>query len=334
VIVKMKVKFFKYVFLTVFVIFYTNTFAQMVTVRAHLDSSGITIGDQVRLTIEVKTEPGISVQFPVFSDKLTDKIEILNTSSVDSSWSKEEQKAILRKSLLITVFDSGLYVIPPIPVSFFNQTISDTIQTSPAYLTVYPFQVDTTGIIRDIKAIEKAPLSFMELFPFIIGLIGVAMIIWFIFYYLKKKKKNEPVFIRQKPEEPAHLIALRELDKLRAEKLWQKGQTKLYYSKLTEIIRRYIEKRFEIIAMEQTTDEILTEFQTRKSLHRDDFELLNNMLVLADLVKFAKADPLPDENEKHFDNAHAFVNNTKFQMFGLNVGETEEQSDIKDNVTA
>ena len=193
-----------------------------------------------------------------------------------------------------------------------SQYSVDTIISRSNYLVVHPFPLDTTKTIRDIKAVEKAPLSFSEVYPYVLGAIFIGVLIWFLMYYLKKKKKNEPLIGRPKIQEPAHIIAFRELDALKAEKLWQRKEVKLYYSKLTEIIRRYIERRFRITAMEQTSDEILVEFEGQELLSNDDFLLLKELLIQADLVKFAKADPLPDENETHFENAYKFVNNTKY----------------------
>lgn len=306
-------------------------YSQVITVKAGLDTNRITIGDQVKFSIEIKKGRNVVINFPVFNDKLTNEIEIIKVSPIDSSWSKTEEKSVLRQELLLTAFDSGLYYIPPIKFTFSDEKISDTIQTSATYLEVYSFPLDTTGTIRDIKAIEKAPLGFREVLPYVLILLVIGGLIWFIFYYLKKKKKNEPVFGREKPVEPAHIIAIRELDRLKAEKVWQRGLIKEYYSRLTEIIRRYIESRFEIIAMEQTTDEILHEFEEQKNLSKDDFKLLKDMLILADFVKFAKADPLPDENEAHFENAYAFVNNTKFQPVVFDVENTVDNK--SENVT-
>lgn len=288
-------------------------FSQIMTVQARLDTNEIMIGDQVTYEIEVKRNKGDVVRFPEFEEKLTEEIEIVSKTPVDSSWSKKDQKFILKQKLLLTAFDSGLYYIPPLEFLLVSQQKRDTIRSGATYLEVYPYPLDTTQTIRDIKAIEKAPVSFGEVYPYVLIAIFIGLLVWFIYYYYRKREKNQPLIGRPKIEEPPHIIAMRELDRLKSEKLWQRKETKLYYSRLTEIIRRYIEGRFGIMAMEQTTDEILIEFEGQEILSEDDYRLLGGMLRHADLVKFAKAEPLPDENETHFENACTFVDNTRYR---------------------
>ena len=110
--------------------------------------------------------------------------------------------------------------------------------------------------------------------------------------------------------EPAHVIAFRELDKLKEEKIWEKGQVKLYYTRLTEVSRQYIERQYGIPAMEQTSHEIMKAF--KKSNREDSLldEMLKELLELADLVKFAREDPLPVDNQTNLNNAYLFVQKT------------------------
>jgi hypothetical protein len=116
----------------------------------------------------------------------------------------------------------------------------------------------------------------------------------------------------EKPKEPAHVVALRELDRIKDEKLWQKDKTKQYYSEVTDVIRTYIEDRFEIRAMEQTTDEIMTSFRYRRDLlNEKSMGNLSQILSLADLVKFAKYHPLPDDDNLTLVNSYFFINETK-----------------------
>lgn len=119
----------------------------------------------------------------------------------------------------------------------------------------------------------------------------------------------------EKPKEPAHIIALRELDRIKAEKLWQKDKVKQYYSEVTETIRVYIENRFDIPAMEHTSDETISAFRYRRDLLNDkNFTNLSRMLMLADMVKFAKYSPLPDDNSGTLLDAYFFVNDTKKEV--------------------
>ena len=105
---------------------------------------------------------------------------------------------------------------------------------------------------------------------------------------------------------------MRELDRIKDEKLWQQGKTKQYYSEVTETLRTYIENRFGIPAMEQTSDETLESFRFRRDLLREKtLENLRQILKMADLVKFAKYKPLPDDDNLTLVNSYFFVNETK-----------------------
>lgn len=304
----------------------------MMTVQAHLDTNSIVIGDQIGYEITVKRDKNAYVRFPDFGDNLTDEIEIVSKTPVDSFWSKKDQKYVLTQKLVLTAFDSGLFYIPPIEFFLTGEHSSDTIRSGATYLEVYSVPLDTTNTIRDIKSIEKAPLSFGELYPYMLIVIFIGLLVWFMLFYLRKKEKKQPLLVRIKVEEPPHVVALRELEKLKAEKLWQRKKTKLYYSRLTEIVRIYLEKRFSIMALEQTTDEILMELEGQEILSEEDYRLLREMLCQADLVKFAKADPLPDENETHFENACAFVSNTRYRQPELT--ELNENLSLSKEVTS
>jgi hypothetical protein len=148
----------------------------------------------------------------------------------------------------------------------------------------------------------------------VLGAIGV--LIW----YLRRRKKNKPLFGPPKPEIPAHIIAFRELRELADEKLWQKSEFKQYYTRLTGVIRHYMERRYGIQAMEMTSHEILEEWKLSGENTGDLDEKLNGLLNLADLVKFAKQKPVASENEENMERAYDFVERTKWVK-----PETEEE---------
>lgn len=311
----MRKKFTEYILFLLAVFCFGNFSAkgQLVTIDARLDTNQITIGDQLHLTFRVIKPANAEVTFPTLKDTLANGgINILNVSPVDTS-AAPGGKTLLEQKYLITSFDSGLYYIRPFPFILKTNNITDTIFSRASYLDVHTIPIDSTGVLRDIKGIEKAPVSFGEIYPYLLLAIFAALVIWFFIYYFRKRKKQQPIFRRERPQEPAHVIAIRELDKLKAEKLWQQQQSKLYYSRLTEIVRTYIERRFHIKAMEQTTDEILADFRNKDIDTDINYELLRSLLNLADLVKFAKQEPLPDENVQNMENAYTFVKNTLYR---------------------
>jgi hypothetical protein len=125
---------------------------------------------------------------------------------------------------------------------------------------------------------------------------------------LGRKKKELPEIIIT---EPAHVIAFRELERLKDEKFWQAGEIKKYYTRLTEILRKYLENRFSVFSLEMTTSETL-EALIKTGFRKDEsYAMLKSVLNGADLVKFAKYKPEASENEIHFENAWKFVSSTK-----------------------
>ena len=127
--------------------------------------------------------------------------------------------------------------------------------------------------------------------------------------------QKKPVFesANKEPEIAPHILALNELDRIKNEKLWQQGRSKEFHTQLTDVLRIYIEKVFDINSMEMTSEEILMNLKTMQNEQKSAYSGLKQILQLADLVKFAKWNALPDENELSLMNAFLFVNQTKME---------------------
>ena len=286
-------------------------FSQMITLQAKLDSNKILIGDQIKLHLLLTKPKDANITFPIIPDSLPGGIEIIERLKPDTL-SKNGNYVNLRQSLIITSFDSGQRVIPPIAFEYQHDSKTDTIFTDSIFLTVNTIPVDTTKqAICDIKAPIDEPFSIMEIMEYIIYvLIAIILIVAGIYIFRKIKKKEPIIKLPQKPADPPHIIAIRELDILKEKKLWQNNHIKKYHSDLTEIIRKYIENRFNIPALEMTSYEIIDTVKHEKYIPENLHPNLRQMLTLADFVKFAKAQPLPDENDTSIRNAYLFVNNT------------------------
>lgn len=284
-------------------------FAQKLLVETSIDTNIITIGDQIGLNYTLEKKNNLITKLPSFSDTLTKGVEIIGEPVIDSSLIKDDLLRI-NINLTITSFDTGLYYLPPQSIIFNNEGFSDTLLSRATYLMVKGVPIDTTYTVRDIKGLEKMPLTLFEGILYSGILVLIAAIVFLIFYYLKRRKQEKPFFKPLKPEEPAYITALRELDKLKAQKLWQQKQVKEYYTRITFIIRWYIEKRFSLAALEQTSDEILIHIK-KSDIDDINYSNLESLLNLADLVKFAKGEPDPEENILHLDNAYDFIKKTK-----------------------
>jgi hypothetical protein len=307
------------VFITIMVVH-----SQDFQANARLDTTSLLIGDQTNLSMNFKFPAKTQVQWPLIKDTILGYIQVLYRSKIDTTISKDNKWMTLHQTLKITSFDSGLYTIPPI--RFYFRELPDTTlhfsQSEPLILSVHTIPVDTTKLIKPIKGPMKVPLTFREILPWIILAIILAIIIWFVIYYLKKRKKAEPIFqLKPKVILPPHEIALAELEKLRAKKLWQSGKIKEYHTEVTEIIRRYVEDRFSVPALESTSGEILDALSENTDISSKLLDKLFPILTLADLVKFAKAQPLPAENDQSLQYAIDFVKST--------IAKSEEKTDDK-----
>ena len=295
--------------------FYTLK-AQQVTVKASIDSTHILIGDQLKLLLEIEKPKDLKVEFPQVPDSFSSKVEVVNRSKVDTFKLDDKKRVKLTQRIFITSFDSGRYQIPPFYFRMKNGQVLDSAATRSLMFQVHGMKIDTTKGPVDIKTVYGAPVTLKEVIPYILGIILLAAIIFFIFYYIRWKKKNVPLFAKpEKPAEPAHIIALRELDRIRNQKLWQQEKLKQYYSEVSDTIRTYIQNRFEIPAMEQTSGETIGVFKLQKELvDGKTLDQLQHILSLADLVKFAKYTPLSDDNNQTLMNAYFFVNQTKKEV--------------------
>jgi hypothetical protein len=314
--------------LLLFTLFVQWSYAQEIKVKASIDSSTIKIGDQIKLHIESEQPENAKLQMPAFSEKIDSLIEVLQVFPPDTI--RENKLLKIKHNYLITCFDSGVFQIPSLAISYTVGNKHDTLRTEALTLTVLNIPVDTITQVRNIKPPLKTPINFAEAWPYLLGFVVFALLMVALWFYLNKRKKGG-MFFSTKIQEPAHIIALRELDSLRTQKLWQNNKVKEYYVDLTEIIRKYIEYRFEIQALEMTSDEILDSFKYNNLLDVDSKNLIKNLFTLADLVKFAKAQPLPDENEVSLLNAYQFVNNTKIAV--MEPGENNNNESDKDTDT-
>ncbi len=283
--------------------------AQQVNVSAALDSSKILIGDQINLHLLVSHPPGATITYPILTKENLGGLEIIKEGKADTL--KSSPEVFTQKDITISAYDSGYYVIPGLSFSYtLANGQNSKAFTSPLALEVMTVSVDTLNI-APIKALMEEPFMFEDVLPFLYVLGGLLLAI-FIGYFIYKKWLAAQEQEEEVPEVilPAHAIALQNLDQLKAKKLWQQGNVKGYQSELTYIVRTYIEDRFKKPALESTTEEILDSLK-ELAFSGDVKSKLREMLQLADLVKFAKADPPAEHHEKVLQSAYEFVDLTK-----------------------
>ena len=286
--------------------------AQQVKVSSSLERDSIWLGDHIKMILVAEYPIGTSLTFPQLKDSLANGIDVLSRSAKDSS-KLSDGLLQMRQSFVITAYDSGPHPIAPFLFVGHTKITPDTLRSNPLTLFVKVPNVDLKKGFADIKKPYGAPITFKEVAPWILGIILLASVVFLILYAINRRRKNIPLFaLPAKPKLPPHVIALSELDKLKEEQLWQHDKVKDYYTRLTDIIRVYLEERYEVPAMEQTTHEILAIFKGENSQIKGKlFTGLQRTLDTADLVKFAKYTPLADENHSVLVQAYTLVEETK-----------------------
>jgi hypothetical protein len=280
---------------------------------ASIDTTSIRIGEQILLKIDVTLPKAARISWPAFSDTVFAPVEIVKQTKVDTLETNRVNYLQYKQVLAITSFDTGYHTIPPIQFNYrlAGDTSKQLAVTDSLILHVRTIEVDTTRSIKDIKAPLQAPLTLAELWPFFGALAVVGLIAGFIWYYLWRRKMKKPLFpMISRPQLPPWQTALESLQSLESRKLWQSGKIKEYYTELTDILRVFIEKQHQIPAMEMISSEIIQSLEDHDSLH-SAVDKIGKVLQLADLVKFAKEQPLPSDHELSLSNTRSFIMETR-----------------------
>lgn len=282
-----------------------------------IDSASIKIGEQVKATLKVEIEADEQIKFPAINKFLTDQLEVVEISEVDTQ--KMNTVKILSQTLSITSFDSGNQVIPSFQFILKKNNVFDTIYSDRAFLKVSLLEVDTLKEIKDIKEPLDTPFQRSELWAYlnyllylVIFIVG-GLIVW---QYLRLNQTKPKPVVAPLPirEEPADSIALKELEDLERRKDWNSSDgVKDFHEEISIIIRKYIQKHFKTAALERTSAEVLFDMRERMP-NKEIYKALNQLLVLSDYVKFARYKPSKEENELSLKNSIAFVKTTRGEL--------------------
>ncbi len=296
------------------VLFFQTANAQQIEVKATIDSTYILIGQQTLIHLQVLQPEEAKLNFPHFQpeEPLTEKVEIISVSKPDTS-TADNGRILIKQDYLVTSFDSGSYVIPP----FKFQLVDQDFQTNSLAINVDNIQVNKDEEIKDIMPIYRPPFNWLLFFGIIALMLFVLALIGGGIYLYVRWKKNKPVQIFEEPEViiPPHEIALQKLMQIKEEKIWQKGQDKLFYTQLTDVLREYFTARFDIQAMEMTSYEILTVLQTNNEEAKIMLDKLKQIFTTSDMVKFAKQQSTIEDNEQSIANAFFVVEHCSTSTF-------------------
>ena len=283
--------------------------AQSVTVDATIDSLQILIGEQAKIKLQVSLDTDKRAILPAYTDTLVRGVEIVDIAKPDTQMLNDGRRSLITQEYTVTSFDSALYYLPPMEVLVDNKAY----RSKALALKVYSMPVDTLHPDQFFgqKPVMKAPFAWEDWYGLIACSFLALPLLGLLIYLIIRIRDNKPIIrkIKVEPKLPPHQAAMQEIERIKTEKVWQKGQSKEYYTELTDTLRTYIKDRFGFNALEMTSSEIID-----KLLEMKDKEAISDLKYLfqtADLVKFAKHDPQMNENDANLINAIDFINETK-----------------------
>ncbi len=282
-----------------------------VTVEAKIDSTRIFIGQQVGLSLEVSADAGKNVEFARFDSlqQIIPGLEVVRSEKTDTQLLNDGKRMVLTKKYVVTSFDSALYYIPPMTVKVDGKEY----KSKNLALKVVTFNVDTTKVdsIFGFKPEMKPQFSWDDWTPVIWMSVVFLLLLAALVYVFVRLVTNKPIMrrVRFRQHIAPHKLAMQKIERIKEDNLVQSGDSKEYYTQLTDTLRQYISQRFGFNAMELTSGEIIGRLEAE-----DDKEALGELKDLfqtADLVKFAKYSTLINENDRNLVVAIEYINQTK-----------------------
>ncbi|MGL4364724.1 MAG: BatD family protein [Bacteroidales bacterium] len=282
-------------------------FGQEVQNQCVTDKTKILIGEQFQLTISIQHRANQQISPFILPDTLRGFEVIRKTAAITG-----EQKGLksFQQNFTLTHFDSGVYQLPALPI-FYQEgedTTKKVVYTQPITIYVNTVAVDTSKAFRPISPIQTTEYQWQEAIPYLIAL-AVILLIAGILYFIWWQKKRKKVIALPPPPRPLTDIVMEKFEGIEKEKRWEMLSPKLYYTELTDVLRFYLAKRYNIQTLEATTDELLA--QMKDKVDKEKYFVLEGVLRTADLAKFAKLVPQESENIHNLDISRKWVEKTK-----------------------
>lgn len=275
-----------FILFMLFTCLHTSMQAQQVRVKAAVDRTTILIGEPVKLDLEATLPAGTS--FKWFRTDTISHFDIVDEGKQDSS--RDAGNDIYRQQLIITSFDSGSWTIP----AFVLQAGKKKFRTDTFSIAVTYSPQDTAAAYHDIKEIIAVENPGNPYIPWIIGAVALLALLGIIYFLRKKKKVPKPVQQQVSKLTPIE-EAMQALNELKKEDL----QVKQYYTRLNDILRWYVFRKFNFSSLEKTNDELVMQLKQTRLSH-PDYTTLAQALRMVDFVKFAKYTPSVEEQEETF----------------------------------
>ena len=283
-----------------------------VSVEAVIDSIQIFVGQQAHVTLTATAKENAKVEFPQFKpmEYITPGVEVLDRQELEQ---QAQDNGFVSRSMVYTMtsFDDTLYYIPPMTVKIDGKPY----KSKSLALKVLTIEVDTLHAEQFFgpKDVQDNPFLWSDWeWPFWLSVLMLVLLAVAYYLYLRLRD-NKPIIshIRIVKRLLPHQKAMKEIEQIKANKMVSSENSKEYYTKLTDTLRKYIEERYGFNAMEMTSSEIIEKLMA--SQDQKALDELRQLFTTADLVKFAKYSTLINENDANLVNAIDFINQTKLE---------------------
>lgn len=270
----------------------------------------ILVADQVEYGFALDSVQASTVfHLPDIEGASNDTLTVVRGWQLDTTGVSQRNKTYsLKGSIILAPFEEGTYMLPDLRILRAVGARVDTLLFEVVKMEVKTMPVDTaTFVPHDIKAQIRYPLTFKEILPWIGGGALVAGLVAAMIWWLRSRRKARE---EEKRREPAHITALRNLDRYRGNKFWAPDKQKAFYSGVTDTLKTYMEARFGVDAPEMTTAELFDALKSEKDITPEVYGETKELFEIADFVKFAKHSAPDDYNAKVVPVAVHFVTDT------------------------
>jgi hypothetical protein len=300
-----------YILVLVLTVLSGNLLAQtaLIEVKSAVDTAEIFIGDRINYSLIISHQEGLRVEQP--GEGL--HLGAFEIKEYKFSEPQETDGIITQQyNFTISVYDTGKYVIPAFPVAYFPDTTMNYKIIEAAPIDIFVKSVlsgEEAPELKDVKPPIEFPFDYMFLYSMLAIAVMIGLAAYFGYRAWKQKQEKGYLFSPPPKPRPAHEIALEALKILYNSDLLEKNQFKIFYIRLSEILRNYLESRYYISAMEETTAEIIRDLT--EHVEEENKMEISRILKESDLVKFAKHIPNSDQTEEIKRNSEQFIHDTK-----------------------
>lgn len=296
-----------------FLFFSVPLFAQ-VQIDVKVDSVQLLVGEQTDIHLKVALDVGKKAVFPALKNgsEIMPNLEVVEVHPIDTAFLDEGKRMELTQKYTITAWDSALYYLPPFKVQVGEQLDSSKCLA----IKVYTMDVDTLHLDQFFppKGVMSPSFDWADWRGLVYTSFAFLFLLLIAFYLFDSARRGKPIvrIIRRKKKLPPHQVAISQIERIKAEKIWAEEDSKEYYTRLTDTLRNYIRERYDFNAMEMTSAEIIEHLLEKEN--SGSLNELREIFATADLVKFAKYSTLVNENDANLMAAVAYINQTKIEV--------------------